>query len=63
MRLMRFRFTDGSYKDCELKGFSTLPKDFNQSLSLQETKDGKFWLTLSESLIDTDKRIESIDLR
>lgn len=62
MRLLRFKFTDGTFLECQLKGFSTLPPDFKKSLSLQETKGG-FWLTISESLVAEDKRLESIELK
>lgn len=62
MKKLRFNFKDKTYKECELTGFSTLPANFKQSLSLNETKNGKFWLTISESLIPDLTEVINIDI-
>lgn len=58
-RILRINFQDGSYKDCTLSGVSSLPDDFKQSLSLNQTKQG-FHLCYSESLIEDFSTVESI---
>lgn len=59
--ILKINCKNSSSIELPIKGISSLPKDFKRSLSINETKDGKFFLCISESLIGNPLDISSIE--